>query len=469
MEMYKGGLQHKITMDYNSFIALCAAAHDIIFLCAVSDLQCSFSSQGGGRDAISARLRKPAGFRGSPLFADDRNVDAATDPHCQIRLDPNDPTDMTYNMLVTDFSRCGVVKRNGAVHLRLWFPQFVGVIMLADQELILIASGARVSGVVEEKPGTLEYEVALYKEAMSRNKTAHAQTGPPAAAAAAALQGGEIPVEQAVQIGTKLQLRARINPHSAWKYVKLMEVTVSPDPDNPHTQGHVYLVKDGCRNRDLSTIIPHQPARYRERTNEVFLDFEAFLLSTMQERSTLWIHSEIKACMDAADCQPEFCLDLFEPSGHGRRRREATDNTTEDATITIQQRQSRRLSGPGGSTNNATGSETSAPGSSNEQHFTKFGDNIAYTVVMKETECLESSRGGEEGCGAFLGVATVLGGLLAVAVLMACYLSSRLSAAARARQAPSFEELVRQHKIKYSGPEAGGRSNYHCSSETATH
>jgi len=32
---------------------------------------------------------------------------------------------------------------------------------------------------------------------------------------------------------------------SAWKYVKLMEVTVSPDPDDPHMSGSVALVKDG--------------------------------------------------------------------------------------------------------------------------------------------------------------------------------------------------------------------------------
>lgn len=77
--------------------------------------------------------------------------------------------------------------------------------------------------------------------------------------------------------------------------------------------------RNRCRNRDFASIIPHQPARYRERHNEVFLDFEAFLLASMKERSTLWIHSQIKACMDAADCQPDYCLDLFEPSGfvHG--------------------------------------------------------------------------------------------------------------------------------------------------------
>jgi hypothetical protein len=91
--------------------------------------------------------------------------------------------------------------------------------------------GARVSGVVEETPGRLEYEVALYKEAP--------------AARISNMTNSELPVDQAVPIGTKLQLRARISPESAWKYVKLMEVTVSPDPDDPHMSGSVALVKDG--------------------------------------------------------------------------------------------------------------------------------------------------------------------------------------------------------------------------------
>lgn len=127
-------------------------------------------------------------------------------------------------------------------------------------------------------------------------------------------------MDQAVPIGTKLQLRARISTQSVWKYVKLMEVTVSPDPDEPHADGSVSLVTDGCRNRDFASIIPHQPARYRDKPNEVFLDFEAFLLSSMKERSTLWIHSQIKACMDAADCQPDYCLDLFEPTGTNKKQ-----------------------------------------------------------------------------------------------------------------------------------------------------
>ena len=52
-------------------------------------------------------------------------------------------------------------------------------------------------------------------------------------------------IVQAVPIGTKLQLRARINPDSAWRHIKLLEVAVSPDPDRPHAPGAVLLVKDG--------------------------------------------------------------------------------------------------------------------------------------------------------------------------------------------------------------------------------
>jgi hypothetical protein len=58
-----------------------------------------------------------------------------------------------------------------------------------------------------------------------------------------------------------------------------------------------------CRNADLASIIPKQPYRLKERTNEVVLDFEAFLLSNMGERNTLWLHTQIKACMEPLDCQ----------------------------------------------------------------------------------------------------------------------------------------------------------------------
>ena len=61
---------------------------------------------------------------------------------------------------------------------------------------------AKVTGVVEESPGPLEYEVGLYREAKSGRQES----------------GNEVVVEQAVPIGTKLQLRASINTNSG-KYL----------------------------------------------------------------------------------------------------------------------------------------------------------------------------------------------------------------------------------------------------------
>lgn len=223
--------------------------------------------------------------------------------------------------------------------------------------------------MVEESPGRLEYEVALYKEALPNTRINGATTTSSSINKDQVPQTNELPIDQAVQIGTKLQLRARISQQSVWRYVKLIEVTVSPDPDKPNAHGAVWLIRNGCRNRDFTSIIPHQPARYRDRPNEVFLDFEAFLLSSMTERATLWIHSQIKACMEAADCSPDFCMDLYESSGHGRKRRNLQSRINE------------------------TKSEKIDLINEKENEFTKFTENLKYTVVMpKEIDTSDSSH-----------------------------------------------------------------------------
>lgn len=86
----------------------------IFVVIAVTEIQCTFSNTNslGSRDSIVAKLKKPDGFRGSPLFADDRAVDPDNDPSCQIRADHTDPTGLRYNLRITDFTRCGVLKRN---------------------------------------------------------------------------------------------------------------------------------------------------------------------------------------------------------------------------------------------------------------------------------------------------------------------------------------------------------------------
>ncbi|XP_066587536.1 uncharacterized protein [Prorops nasuta] len=422
------------------FIAgFCTVAATVAQDYEVSDIQCS--GAGSATDLLTAKMKRPVGFRGAPLFADDRAVDPLTDIHCQIRPDPNDPQEDNYLLKVTDFARCGILKRNGFIHLRVWFPAFPGVVMLADQELILMCRppeptllrhkaagfagtfphGARVSGVVEETPGRLEYEVALYREATAAAGNLSESTS----------GGGTQAVDQAVPIGTKLQLRARISPESAWGYIKLLEVTVSPDPDQPHAPGSVVLVKDGCRNRDFASIIPHQPARYRERKNEVFLDFEAFLLSSMRERSTLWIHSQIKACMEPHDCQPDFCLDLFEPSGHGKRRKRRSGQEGGSEPLPKLEHLVKRYN-----------DSSSSP-------FTKFKENIEYTVMMPDDLYDKVAAGLEGSCGNFLYVATGLGALLVLSAFIMCYLASRLhSLSSTIPQNKSIDELVRDRARK---------------------
>lgn len=76
----------------------------------VSDIQCS--GAGAASDYLTAKIKRPVGFRGSPLFADDRAADPLTDIHCQIRPDPSDPQEDNYFLKVTDFTSCGILKRN---------------------------------------------------------------------------------------------------------------------------------------------------------------------------------------------------------------------------------------------------------------------------------------------------------------------------------------------------------------------
>lgn len=55
--------------------------------------------------------------------------------------------------------------------------------------------------------------------------------------------------------------------------------------------------------------------------------------------------------MEAVDCQPDFCIDLFEPSGHGRKRRAIADQTDKNHTNSLTE-------------------------------FTKFKENIEYSVML---------------------------------------------------------------------------------------
>lgn len=90
--------------------------------------------------------------------------------------------------------------------------------------------------------------------------------------------------------------------------------------------------------------------------------------------------------MDIVDCQPDFCLDLYEQSsGHGRKRRSITSSTNT-------------------STNTLT-------------DYTKFKQNIEYTVIMPseydETRVLDSGQ-----CRQFANLSMALAVLLAFSTVI---------------------------------------------------
>lgn len=82
--------------------------------------------------------------------------------------------------------------------------------------------------------------------------------------------------------------------------------------------------------------------------------------------------------MESADCQPDFCLDLYEPSGHGRRRRDLSNSSLTE--------------------------------------FTKFKENIEYTVMMPGD--YNSMDANSDQCKHFVVISMLLAVLLAFATIL---------------------------------------------------
>lgn len=358
----------------------------------------------GESQLLSAHLRRPAGFRGQPAFADNRRIVASTDERCQIRPSSNVSSPASsalgdaFRLRISDFQLCPVGRQDGFLRVRVWFPQLDGVLLAEDQEVVILcrppdavvtekrATGfmgtlgpaGRVSGVVEQGPGQLEYALALFRESTPRSGQF------------------DVPVEGPVSLGTGLQLRAAINTRSsAWKYVKLVDVTASPDPRDADVPGSVTLVRDGCRLPALQSIVPQQPRRADDTPGEVSLDLEAFLLDG--PGSQLWVHAQIRACVDAVDCLADFCSDLYQTSGHGRRRRR---------------------------------DDTKGPSA-------QVGDNVALTVLTPQAAAASAFQRDEPAlmCAAWEALAGVLGCLVLFAAGVTLIMARRLTRALRPPEA----------------------------------
>lgn len=130
--------------------------------------------------------------------------------------------------------------------------------------------------------------------------------------------------------------------------------------------------------------------------------------------------------MDAADCQPDFCLDLFEPSGHGRKRREAGE------VIEI-------VEAPN------TAALTKRFNSTSQ--FTKIAENIEYTVLMPG-DFYHRTAAMENSCSTFLVIAGILGCLLLFSAVIMCWLANKLHVAlvGNTNSQKNFDELVRESR-----------------------
>lgn len=90
--------------------------------------------------------------------------------------------------------------------------------------------------------------------------------------------------------------------------------------------------------------------------------------------------------MEAIDCQPDFCIDLFEPSGHGRRKR--------------------------------TPRFTSGHHSENSSiEYTKFKENLEYTVLMPG-EFDQMRYQDSEQCKNFILISALLALLLTISTIL---------------------------------------------------
>ena len=142
------------------------------------------------------------------------------------------------------------------------------------------------SGSVDRKIGRLDYEVSLYREVEGDSNVEN--------------------MEEAVPIGTRLQLRVKLADNSIWRHVKLLEVILSPSKEEPRTSGHVTLLEGGCRVEEFEGIMPKEPWVPDNTTGEARMEFEAVMLDFNRgATSRIWVHARTIACQTR-----EFCTQV---------------------------------------------------------------------------------------------------------------------------------------------------------------
>ncbi|KAG1676784.1 hypothetical protein GQR58_014098 [Nymphon striatum] len=422
---------------------------------SVSEIHCSKTRT--GPHILEAILKKPPKFDGDPFFPDNRVIRPEHDPDCIIRRIETDPKGLSYHLKIHNFQRCKVKPKEDYLTIRVWFPQLKGVIMANDQEVVIMCRPAdptvlrkktagfsgniphigRVSGVVEKSHRSLEYTLALHKESSPRSGIF------------------DMPIVGSISIGTRLQLTASIDTSSAWKFTKLMEVTVSNDPLKPNADGYITLVKNGCRNQQYGSIVPNQPQRLKNQSGSVVLKFEAFMLENMLSTDRLWIHSQVKACTEAVDCIAQFCMDLFQPSGHGKRRRR--DSSLSDRYVP--QSRSMPMFSANRGVNGNFGSSYVLPHkltTDDDNLDTSFDENIGISIVIPKEETDLKEMVTDDPCWVFIIASCTSAAFLSIAIIIIVCLSCRMSAKLEEQSKAKFmmNSVLNIHQREHNTKEA---------------
>ncbi|XP_022235821.1 uncharacterized protein LOC111083531 [Limulus polyphemus] len=174
--------------------------------------------------------------------------------------------------------------------------------------------------------------------------------------------------------------------------------------------------------------MPKQPERLENQPGEVTLEFEAFMLENMPASGQLWIHAQIKACIDPADCIADFCLDLFQPSGHGKKKRSIPNETQYFLEFP---RMPLHRNVPLKSTDGTTSDSAN------------IGENIGITIVVPgdEKKLVDGNSVSGFNCTSFLALSGALGCMFFFAAILAGSMARKVHRLLQERRVSSLESV----------------------------
>lgn len=133
--------------------------------------------------------------------------------------------------------------------------------------------------------------------------------------------------------------------------------------------------------------------------------------------------SQIKACMDVGDCQPDFCLDIYESNNKRKRCSHILSRSTSRFSHANFLMLISHLSPTIGHGRKRRAIEHD---DKNMTEYTKFKENLQYTVLMPGESSAIDLRDGSETCKNFVMITGLLAGLLALSTVIVSWSFARI-------------------------------------------